>query len=315
MKKVYENLEEALSSYKEQMNARDFKSTGTYCTLIRSIQEELDNKKTSQTNLQLIEYFILPQIKKDNPISEMLILFEKQFKTLSSISNYKKSDCQSALISFAKFILGHYNADLYMALAKESDELNCKLIAQNALFCTIDVAEKVKKGELGSNINKRKKGNKYYSWFNCVYQRAQHDQNRREKLNTMENGEIILDDNTMANQAIKKAIIEGYPSWLSTKYGDFEEYMACHIWDKTCYDYRYHTSVFNLVLLPKSIGGLSDYNKYVKEILQYESVKRFGVYPQGQKVPKKPKYYDTLENLWRQPSEHAKANKSKIESV
>ena len=32
-------------------------------------------------------------------------------------------------------------------------------------------------------------------------------------------------------------------------------------------------------------------------------------------LPKKPKYYDTLENLWRQPSEHAKANKSKIESV
>ena len=83
--------------------------------------------------------------------------------------------------------------------------------------------------------------------------------------------------------------------------------MACHIWDKSCYDYRYHTSVFNLVLLPKSVGGLSDYCDAVKEILQYEAAMRFGVYPDGYSYAMSPatqKIYAKLHNEWRQPDEH-----------
>ena len=105
-KRVDDNLRDALSLYREQMKALSFKSTSTYCTLIRKIQEELDNKK-------LIEDYLLPQIKKENPISEVLVEFNKTFNN-SSIGNYKKGDCQSALISFSKFILGYYNANLHI---------------------------------------------------------------------------------------------------------------------------------------------------------------------------------------------------------
>ena len=74
----------------------------------------------------------------------------------------------------------------------------------------------------------------------------------------------------------------------------FKGFEACHIWEKTCYDERYHTSVANLVLIPREIAGLTDHCDAVKELLKYESFNRFGFIPDNENTPNEPKNYDKL---------------------
>lgn len=201
-----------------------------------------------------------------------------------------------------------------MALCDKHTYLElCKLVARHALFCTIDVANKIVIGQLGSKENKGNGGNQYFSWFDCRFQRKQGKNQKRGSNVTdnlgnsiqFHNHDVIFDDNTQANLAIKNAINEGLG--IQLKNAKFDGYMACHVWDDSCHDYLFHTSVFNLVLLPKSIGGLSDYNNAVKNLLQYESAMLFGVYPEkynSTKFNKPPKYYNDVDGLWHQPEEH-----------
>ena len=294
----------------------------SYLSYITAIQTALDQTSSSP---QILEDWILPQMKTkgkpspSGPVDNVLDEFNRAFGNVNKIGSYRKSDCHSALIAFTKFILGQYKSDLYLGIDQKSDEVYCRLVARNALFCTKDVADKIKQGVLGSKLNKMHpggigKGNMYYSWFCYGFQRMTIGQKKRTHV-TIPSGrpdpegilEYVLDDNSMANQAIKNAVIAGFPSWMKSGYNSFENYMACHIWDKTCYDYRYHTSVFNIVLLPTSIGGLTDYCPAVKELLQVESAMRFGVYPEvcsfymSREIMS---IYNKLHGEWRQPDEH-----------
>lgn len=101
---------------------------------------------------------------------------------------------------------------------------------------------------------------------------------------------VKLDDNTYANQAIKRAV--GIPNNCLV---GFE---SCHIWPNTCYDPRYHTTIANLVLIPRAIAGLSDHDPEVQAVLQYRSYELYGWYPEGQQCPSKPAYYP---RTWREP--------------
>lgn len=228
---------------------------------------------------------------------------ENSFNKLNSSKPVGKSktDYLSSYKSFAKWLIGYYHANIWLSLDTQTDLNFCRLIAENALFCSYDVAQEVKKGTMGGENNKR---NRYYSWYNCLYQRKK---NGQTKGTTVIGSNVIYDDNTMANVAIKNAVKLSLPH---LKCVDFKDYMACHIWDKTCYDSRFHTSVFNLVLVPKAIAGLTDFNDAVKEMLQYESALRFGVYPNvnGIKAPTKPVNYDKV-IIWRQQKEHDAAIK------
>lgn len=220
----------------------------------------------------------------------------------SFISNGKSrnvgSNHKSSYLSFAKWMIGQYHANTWLSIDKSSDLESCRLIAKNALFCTIDVANKVKNGSVGC---KGHKPSNTYSWFDNQYRRIK----TCEKTSGNKIGDIVggvtLDNNSKANIAIKNAIKQSIPV-----NGNFTDYMACHIWDDTCYNESYHTSVFNLVLVPTAIAGLTDYNDAVKELLQYESARRFGCYPNGLECPKKPKNYDKI-TIWRQQDEHNKA--------
>lgn len=315
-------FKDALSKFSKI--AKPFFGSGvpsTYRSNVTAIQKELD----SCNGPQILEDWILPQIKKKcaNSVFELLDDVTKKFdnelilKSKSMIGSYDKPSCRSALIAFTKFILGQYKGALYM----QNDEESCRQVARNALFCTVKVAEKVRDGDAGSGLNKKHKGgkkgkgNRYYSWYCYKYQRKTTGQ--EEEIGTLikmspqldpENmGEYILDSNVLAAYSIKYAVIEGLPQWLKATYRDFVDYMACHIWGKSCYDYRYHTSLFNLVLLPTSLGGLSDYCPAVKEMLQYEAAMRFGVYPDGYDYvmsPETQKIYKKLDDDWRQPEEH-----------
>ena len=107
-------------------------------------------------------------------------------------------------------------------------------------------------------------------------------------------GEIVdgvkLDDNTYANQAIKRAV--GIPNNCLV---GFE---SCDIWPDTCYDPRYHTTIANLVLIPRAIAGLPDHDPEVQAVLQYRSYELYGWYPEGQQCPTKPAFYP---RTWREP--------------
>lgn len=309
-------------------------SLDNYCTYIRAIQFDLTNFLPN--NQKILEDWILPEITNINKLNVFNLLtnvldkFDTAFYGVQLIGKHNKTtgqysnkDCRSALIAFTKFILGQYKADLYLAL-DSNDELFCKLVAQNALFCTIDVAKKVCNGVLGYYLNKEihqksvKRGNQYFSWFCYRYQRlkSKSGQVRQNKVSISSSqpdpegiGYYIYDDNNFAKQAIKRAVMAGLPSWMQKSFNNFEDYMACHIWDVTCYDYRFHTSMFNIVLLPMSIGGLTDHCLAVKEILQYEAAMRFGVYPDGygyKLSQSAQKIYNKIKH-WRQPDEHNSA--------
>lgn len=318
------DLGTALSLFKDALCVYLKKGTvSNYCTFIRTIQKVCKQ--------DIINQWIKPQISTNTPLDNLMRIFDNTFASTNKIGNYPKSDCRSALSSFGKFLYGYYKANDYINIDSSFSEAACKLVAQNAIFCTVDVANAVKNGEVGAkiNINLRTingvqvKGNEYYSWFCCYYQRAKNGQKRCStisipsgNIDPFGQGKYQLDDNVKAGLAIKTAIIKGLPSWLKGSYTDFEDYMACHIWDLTCYDYRYHTSVFNIVLLPKAIAGLSDHYQEVKELLQYEAAMRFGVYPVTCSKPECPKNYKKVEDYWRQSNEHARINKNlKIKGI
>lgn len=98
-----------------------------------------------------------------------------------------------------------------------------------------------------------------------------------------------LDDNTEANRVAKLAM------GLTRRAKGFA---VCHIWPDTCYDVRYHTSLANLVLLPRSLEALSDHNKAVIAALQYRAYSLYDWHPEESQKPRRPKDYPAY---WRPP--------------
>ena len=200
---------------------------------------------------------------------------------------------KTGLKRLGDFVCGFTDSSTNLHSIKNFDSVACDLVAQSAIFCPKNIFEKVKKGELGSRENEGV-GNIYGSWYNCKYQRAKHFQKRGEKC-----GDITFDDNTYANNAIKLALLKGLE-----KYGIhgnsrqiFKGFETCHIWPDTCYDARYHTSLANVVLLPREIAGLTDHCQAVEDMLKYEAWKRFGFKPDEAETPAKPKNYNKI--VWR----------------
>jgi hypothetical protein len=103
-------------------------------------------------------------------------------------------------------------------------------------------------------------------------------------------GGIKLDDNTYANNAIKRAL-----GINRKKLVGFE---CCHIWPKTCYDTRYHTAIANLVLLPRALAGLTDHNQVIQQAIQYRAYELYKWHPAELPQPKRPTNYP--EN-WLEP--------------
>jgi hypothetical protein len=101
---------------------------------------------------------------------------------------------------------------------------------------------------------------------------------------------VKLDNNHYPNNGIKRAV--GIPR---DRLIGFE---SCHIWPDTCYDPRYHTTIANLVLLPRALASLSDHDTEVQAALQYRSFELYGWYPECCETPVKPNFYP---QTWREP--------------
>jgi hypothetical protein len=229
----------------------------------------------------------------DDPLGDLSKKFDDFFIPKQEPSKKTKSNWKTGLLTLGKFVFGFNKSSINLQGIKNFDLVACQLIAQTAIFCPKHIYEDVKNGKCGSKDN-QPKGNAFGSWFNCKYRRATNVKSRRQTING-----IILDDNTMANQAIKKAVLKGLEKYgiHKTDIKIFKGFEACHIWEKTCYDERYHTSVANLVLIPREIAGLTDHCDAVKELLKYESFNRFGFKPDEEDPPNEPKNYDDL--TWR----------------
>ena len=229
--------------------------------------------------------------KHDNPF------LEGKLRALGSLAENEYTDCWEALVCLGKFVCGKINAQVNLASIKDFDRIACKLVAQSAIFCSKEVFEKVKDGKLGS-LKYNKQGNDEGAWYGYKYRRAKANEKRR--VNDPNDTTVILDDNTYANKAIKYAICEDLKKYgISVSINDFSknEFEACHIWDETCYNKKYHTSVANLVLLPRSLASLTDHCDAVKKLLQYEAWKRFGF------KPKEECYYEHYHEENRTPSD------------
>ena len=265
----------------------DQKSVVSYMSYLNSLNKANDGQTVSGLNEAL---------KVGNP-KEVLsykvdgLMYDKAAKT---ISNWK-----SALNRLADYVFGFVDADINLKSIRDFDLLACKLVAQSAIFCSKEVFDAVVNGEIGAKEN-IDKGNDYGSWFNCRYKRVQ----RPNKRGDEENG-VKLDDNTYANNAIKSAVLAGLKIYgIDPGKIKFYGYEACHIWPRTCYNEKYHTSVANLVLLPREIAGLTDHCKAVEDLLKYEAFNRFRFKPDPEDInpgedisESAPPYYKDL--VWR----------------
>lgn len=297
------SFEKLLADFEGYM-IRDGKSKGT----IDNYKSHL-NKINGNTN-NIITW--LEGVKHDkNPIKSLCDHYDQQY----SDSNWK-----SALVLFGKFVFGKINAQVNLASVsiKNFDQIACKLVAQSAIFCSKEVFDKVKNGELGSP--KYKHRNDEGAWYGYKYRRA--NANEERGGNDPNDRTVILDDNTYANKAIKYAICEDLKKYgISVSINDFSknEFEACHIWDETCYNKKYHTSVANLVLLPRALASLTDHCDAVKKLLQYEAWHRFKFKPEEECYYEhyqnitpsdslsKPEYYEDVN--WKYPEKESFTNK------
>ena len=257
-------------------------SQKSYVSYIRSLDK---------ANGGLTHQWLKDAVLNENPIKYLSETFDGYFK--NNPDKTPQNQWKTGLKRLGDFICGFTHSTTNLRSIKNFDSIVCELVAKSAIFCPKEIFDKVKNGELGSKEN-LKIGNAYGSWYNCKYQRATSQQKRRETV-----GNIILDDNTFANTAIKLAILKGLEKFVihGNEKQIFRGYEACHIWPKTCYDARYHTSVGNIVLLPREIAGLSDHCQAVEDLLKYEAWRRFGFKPEEEAIPQRPNNYSKI--IWR----------------
>lgn len=257
-------------------------SQKSYVSYVKS----LDKANEGQTCQWLTD-----AVATDAPTKYLSDTFDEFFK--KNPEKTAQNQWKTGLKRLGDFICGFTHSSTNLHSIKNFESIACELVAQSAIFCPTEIFEMVKNGELGSRENIGI-GNIYGSWYNCKYQRAKHFQKRGEKC-----GDITFDDNTYANNAIKLALLKGLERYgiHGSSRQIFKGFETCHIWPDTCYDARYHTSVANVVLLPREIAGLTDHCQAVEDLLKYEAWKRFRFKPDEEEVPQRPKNYN--EKLWR----------------
>ena len=159
------------------------------------------------------------------------------------------------------------------ALKVENCEHLLRLVARTSLWATKEeYIECLKNGSTAKHPHIRRK----YPYE----ERGKGDNNTR------------LDDNSYPNAQMKASLKRQRIKPIG--------YETCHIWERTCYDPRYHTCYANLVLLPRAIASLSDHNEEVKALLRWYAYERFDHFlPENKTLPPKPENYDEIKKLFK----------------
>jgi len=209
------------------------------------------------------------------------------------ITNYWIEKQEKKLEVFIDIQSKRFNAqkELSTAIKELGIDLG-KLVAKTAIFVNPETVEALKKDNLT-----RYKINEPIWRPNC--------KRKTTGLKGFDNEtNLYLDDNTMANQSIKTA--------LGFKANEFYNYEVCHIWPKSCYDIRYHTCITNIVLIPRAIASLTDFNLEIEKLLQYRAFDLYNWVPKkygeknsehdtqvSPKEPIQPASYDVKD--WKHP--------------
>ena len=280
-----EGLEAILSDFEQYVGRCVTDNAGSQKSYVSYV------KSLDKANEGLTYQWLKDATENENPINYLSETFDGYFK--NNPDKTPQTQWKTGLKRLGDFICGFTHSTTNLHSIKNFDSIACELVAQSAIFCSKEVFDSVKNGELGSKENIGV-GNKYGSWYNCKYQRATPQQKRREAIDN-----VILDDNTYANTAIKMAILKGLEKFgiHGNEKQIFKGFEACHIWPKTCYDARYHTCVGNIALLPREIAGLTDHCQAVEDLLKYEAWRRFGFKPDEAAVPTRPNNYSKI--IWR----------------
>lgn len=283
------NLETILNDFEGYLASSatiNSKSQKSYLSYVRS----LDKANEGQTS-----EWLKKAVASKTPIESLSQSFEQYF----SAHPGKKAQTQwkTGLMRLGDFVCGITNSSINLKSIniKNFDLFACQLVAQSAVFCSKEIFKKVKDGDEGSGENQKQGGNEFGAWYHYTVKRA-----KDGKKEEYESG-VRFDNNTYANTAIKTAVLKGlkhYGIYTGSK-RLFHGYEACHIWPETCYDARYHTSVGNIVLLPREVAGLTDHCQAVEELLKYEAWERFRFKPAGEEIPAKPKFYNDI--VWKNP--------------
>ena len=280
-----EPFELLLSDYVEYLNSviDNENSRKSYISYVRTL-----NKVNGGRTMEWLK----EAVTTEQPIKYLSNSFDTYFESITDIQ--PQNQWKTGLCRLGEFVCGFTDSSTNLHSIRNFDSLACELVAQSAIFCSKEVFDKVKAGELGSKENLGV-GNEFGAWYHYTFQRARHDEKRGEYKDAV----IRFDDNTYANTAIKTAVLKGlsrYEIHNGSKQM-FKGFEVCHIWPETCYDARYHTSVGNIVLLPREIAGLTDHCQAVEDLLKYEAWKRFGFKPAEAEVPTRPKNYSKI--TWR----------------
>ena len=297
---VTENKKSQINN-KSQLKSKSQKS---YVSYVKTL-DKANNGKT-------MEWLKAAISVKDDPIGRLSELFDSYFAEKGIVA---QPQWKTGLCRLGEYVCGFTNAGANIHSIKKFDLMACQLVAQSAIFCPKEIFHEVQTGDEGAKVNredKKKEGydNRYGSWFHYRFKRVSGKGQTRGDFVKSDyiDGPVRLDDNNQAKNAIKYAVLKG----LRKKYGLdgtpqlFKGFEACHIWAK-CDDERYHTSVANIVLLPREIAGLTDHCEAVKELLKYEAWKRFSFKPEDEATPQKPQYYNEV--TWRTTPEMYKIGK------
>lgn len=232
------------------------------------------------------------------PEQDALDRFNNYFNG-STLSNNTIGNYQTAYNHLTRAVLGLFYANVWSFYNKGlPNRISiCELVSKNALFASGQVVSDVMAGKAGAK-NNIGKGNNYASWDNCSHARVN---GVKKGTSVFINGsQIIADDNTIANQAIKKAILLSRGYARIHNFRQFKDYQACHIWDNP-QNPRFYASIANLVLVPSAFAGLTDYCQPIKDLLRFRAWDLFhntGVtLPCGTNVPLQPRNYNRI--IWR----------------
>ena len=284
------NLEKILSDYEAYLRrcaTVNSKSQKSYLSYVRSL-EKANEGQTCE--------WLKKAIATEEPINSLSNSFEEYFSAHSGKQAHPQ--WKTGLMRLGDFVCGITNSSINLKSIniKNFDLFACQLVAQSAVFCSKEIFKKVKDGDEGSVENQKQGGNEFGAWYHYTVKRT-----KESKKGGFDAEGVRLDDNTYANRAIKTAVLKGLKHYgiYTTSKRLFRGYEACHIWPDTCSNARYHTSVGNIVLLPREVAGLTDHCQAVKELLKYEAWERFRFKPAGEEIPAKPKYYNDI--VWRNP--------------
>ncbi len=235
-----------------------------------------------------------------DPMKDALDMFDNHFRGVK-LANKTIYNYRTAYRKLSQAVLGLFYAYVWAFdnMILSSRVSLCDLVANNALFASPKVVLDVMNGIDGSR-NNIGKGNVYASW-DCM----QHVRYRAPKGTSVTltvagmPTTCVADDNTTANQSIKRAILSSRGYRSIHNFSQFKDYEVCHIWDNPK-DPRYYASIANLVLIPRAFAGLTDHCPPIKDLLKYRAWDLFngtGVTLPITSAPMMPSNYSSI--VWR----------------